>query len=225
MSNRKSRPPTLRHSKSQLPQLAAKLLADGTARDFGTAKRKAAALLGISEQRDLPDNQTLLVALLDYQRLFDSPAVTTRNSRLRAAALEAMTFFAAFSPGLVGAVMRGSTLPHTAVSLHLFADEVEAVSRFLLDKHVAYQISDVRLRVNRREQERYPVFEIWLRDIQFQLVVMPTRCLANPPLSPLDGAPYRRLGAAQLAKLVASANPGAPWDETGVFIDSIAPRT
>ncbi|MBI2802238.1 MAG: hypothetical protein HYX63_18480 [Gammaproteobacteria bacterium] len=224
MSNRKSRPPAFRHPKNQLPQLAAKLLADGTARDFGIAKRKAAALLGISDQRDLPDNQTVLVALVDYQRLFDSPAVTARNSRLRTAALEAMTFFADFCPALVGAVMRGSTLPHSAVSLHLFADEVEAVSRFLLDKRVAYQISDVRLRINRREQEQYPVFEIWLTDIQFQLVVMPTRRLANPPLSPLDGAPYRRLGATQLAKLVASANPGAPWDEASVFIDSTAPR-
>ena len=203
----------MRSQHNELPQLAAKLLVDGSARDFASAKRKAAAALGVTSQRELPDNRTLLSALIGYQQLFDLAAVTARNVQLRTAALNAMAFFRDFNPHLVGAVMVGSTLAHSAVTLHLFADETEQLSRFLLDAKIVFRVSGTALRVRRHTTERFTVYDVWFKDIEFKLVVMPLRSLFNPPLNPVDGAPYRRLGPTQLRTLLASARAGAVCDD------------
>jgi hypothetical protein len=205
-----------RSADAQLVSLAARLLAQGDAVDFRAAKLRAAELLGLRGTSQLPDNRTLLLALVDYQRLFDRAGVAVRNRRLREAALGAMHFFATFEPRLVGPALYGTALAHTPVCLHLFSDEAEALTRFLLDARRPYALAEAEYRVARRATERYPVYAISDGDVDFQLVLMPLARLHHPPLSALDGLPCRRLDTAALAARLAR-------DADGVWLDLLDP--
>jgi hypothetical protein len=195
-------------ARTEIAQLAARLLIDGEAKDFGTAKRKAAESLGAHDQRVLPDNRDVQAAIIDHQRLFEGPEIAARTRRLRAAALEAMRFLADFEPRLVGPVLHGTPFAHSAVTLHLFSDEAERVVRWLLQHRIPYHLDEQTRRAGRRDNESYPVLETAMGEVDFELVVLPRVRLQNPPLSPLDGAPYRRLDAAGLAALLDSPAAG-----------------
>ncbi len=146
-------------------------------------------------------------AIVEHQRLFEADAITARTRALRAAALGAMRFFADFDPRLVGPVLYGTPFEHSAVTLHLFSDEPERVTRMLLQHRIPYRLDAQSRRVGAGLSESYPVLATAMDEIDFELVVMPLVRLQHPPRSPLDGTPYRRLDAAALAALLAS--PGA----------------
>lgn len=202
-----ARPPDDR-TRSEVAQLAARLLIDGEAEDFGTAKRKAAEHLGLHDQRSLPDNLDVQSAIIEHQRLFEGEEIVERTRSLRTAALQAMRFFEAFEPRLVGPVLHGTPFAHSAVTLHLFSDEPESVVRRLLHHRIPYRLEEQTRRASRRDSETYPVLETSMGDVDFELVVLPRVRLQNPPLSPLDGAPYRRLDATSLVELLASPTAG-----------------
>jgi len=208
-------PPAADRRRSEIAQVAARLLMDGEAEDFGSAKRKAADQVGTPDLRTLPDNIEVQAAIIENQRLFEPEETAERTRRLRRAALQAMRFFAEFEPRLVGPVLHGTPFEHSPVTLHLFADELERVIRRLLDARVSYDLTEQTRRTGRRDQETYPVLETSMGEIEFELVVLPHARLVHPPLSPLDGAPYRRLDAQALAQLLDSPQAGEPYDPPG----------
>lgn len=195
-------------ARNEIAQVAARLLIDGEAEDFAAAKHKAAEHLGLHDHRALPDNLDVQAAIVEHQRLFEGEEIAARTRALRGAALQAMRFFADFEPRLVGPVLHGTPFEHSAVTLHLFSDEPEHVIRLLLQHRIPYHLDAQTRRAGRRDSESYPVLETALGEVDFELVVMPRVRLQNPPLSPLDGGPYRRLDAAALAALLASPAAG-----------------
>lgn len=201
-------------ARSEIAQLAARLLVDGEADDFGSAKRKAAEHLGVHDQRALPDNLDVQAAIIEYQRLFEGEETAARTRRLRTAALDAMKFFHEFEPRLVGPVLHGTPFEHSPVTLHLFSDEPEQVIRRLLQHKIPYHLDEQTRRASRRDAETYPVLETAMGEVEFELVVMPRARLQNPPLSPLDGGPYRRMDAAALIALLASPAAGDVYPAT-----------
>jgi len=127
---------------------AARLMSEQGVRDFHVAKLKAAERLGIGADSALPKNSEIEEALREHQRLFDADDQPQRLRRYREAAREALQFFAAFEPRLVGAVLDGSADRHSSVCLQLFADEPEAVIRFLDENGIPHAEHD---RVPRKE--------------------------------------------------------------------------
>ncbi len=203
-------PPATARVRDEIAQIAARLLINGEADDFGSAKRKAAEQVGARDQRNLPDNLDVQAAIIEHQRLFDAEQTAERTRTLRQAALAAMQFFAGFEPRLVGPVMHGTPFAHSPVTLHLFSDELEHVMRKLLNQRIPFHLDEQIRRVGRRDSETYPLLETAMGDVDFELVVLPLVRLQHPPLSPLDGATYRRLDAATLAELLASPRAGEP---------------
>lgn len=188
--------------------LAARLLVEGSVRGFGAAKRKAADAYGVhGAALKLPSNLEVLRSIVEYQRIFEFAVRPARNEQLRRAALDAMHRLRGFSPRLHGAVLLGTTLRTSAVELHLFCDELEQVSRFLLDGRVAFELDEVLLWVRRERREPFPRFHTSTHDTDFELTVLPVRALRQRLLSPLDSRPYRYFTYAELAALLAS-DPG-----------------
>ena len=94
-----------RERRQRLAHEAARLMAEGGIRDYQQAKRKGAERLGIHDDASLPRNVEIEEALRSYQRLFrgdDQPAALDAR---RQAALDALEFFAAYAPRLVGPVL------------------------------------------------------------------------------------------------------------------------
>jgi hypothetical protein len=172
-------------------------------RDFHHAKLKAAERLGILDTQALPRNLEIEQALREHQRLFLADSQPQLLRQRREAAVEAMRFLASFEPRLVGAVLEGTADSHSAVCLHVFSDDAEAVPLYLHDHGVPIETQTRRLRYSRDEQPEYPVLLFAADELPFDLTVLPRDALRQAPLDRADDRPMRRASLAQVEILLA----------------------
>jgi hypothetical protein len=192
----------MRESRQRLAHEAAKLMVESGIRDFHLAKTRAAARLGICDEAALPRNAEVEEALREYQRLFGGHAREQALRVRREAALQAMEFFAAFEPRLVGAVLDGSADEHSSVCLHLFSDEPEALPNFLAERGIPVEEQSRRLRLDRERSEVFPVYLFSADELPFDLTLMPRDALRQAPLDRVDERPMRRASLAALRELM-----------------------
>jgi hypothetical protein len=194
----------LRERRERLAGEAARLMAESGIADYHQAKLKAAERLGIRDDASLPRNSEIEAALRQYQRLFrrDDGAELQRR---REAALEAMRFFHAFEPRLVGPVLEGTADAHSPVMLHLHADDADALWRLFAEHDIPAQQRSRRLRLDRHRDAEFPVWVFSVEGLAFDITVLPHDVLRQAPLSPVDEKPMRRAGPGRLRELLAAA--------------------
>lgn len=185
-----------------IAQTAAKLMAESGIRDFATAKRKAAQCHGVEQSRNLPSNEEIELALIDYQRLFRSDTQPEVLRQLRETALKAMTMLEEFQPCLVGPILNGSADENTPVYLHLFADTAEQVLIFLMERHIPYEQGERNVNLGNGQLRHYPKFSFVAGETPIELTVFPLEGPRQPPLSPVDGKPMKRASRKQVKKLL-----------------------
>lgn len=188
--------------RERLVQEAARIMAVEGVRDFSQAKRKAALHLGAPGTTNLPQNREIQTALHEYQRLFGGEQQAVAVQRLRETALEAMGFFAAFKPRLVGGVLDGSASAESPVDLHCFADTPEDVVLFLLDQGIPFDTEEKRLRFD-DDYDFVPTHRFVAGETAINLSVFSGRGRQQPPRSPVDGRPMARAGRAEVEALLA----------------------
>ena len=184
---------------------AARLMSEGGLRDYRQAKEKAAARLGIFDESSLPKNSEIEDALREHQRLFHAEDQPRALRRLREAAREAMRFFAAHEPRLVGAVLDGTADEHSAVCLHLYTDQPDAVLVQLQERRVAYEEQSRRMRIDRTTLREYPALRFNAGDTPIDLTVLPYDLLRQAPLDRISDKPMQRATAAALDSLLEGA--------------------
>lgn len=183
---------------------AARLISETGLRDYGQARRKAAARCGAGHEAELPRNTEIDTALREHQNLFHGKAQPRVLRGLREAAREAMRFFAAFEPRLVGAVLDGSADAHSAVCLHLHTDRVNAVVAHLYEHAIGFEEIDRKLRYARDRLETFPAFRFAADDTAFDITVLPLDHLRQAPFDRIDDRPMQRASLARLATLLDS---------------------
>jgi hypothetical protein len=188
---------------------AARLIGDQGMRDFEVALRKAAEHLGVRDHGAMPRRAEIEAALQERQRLFQ-PATQPRALALRrAAALEAMDFFARFEPRLVGAVLEGYADELSAVCLHLFCDDADEVLRFLDERGIRYEQEQRRVRYPDRSLAVLPALRFEADGMPFDLTVFASADLRRAPLERGGDRPMRRAGRAAVAALPEPGEPGS----------------
>lgn len=189
---------------------AARIMAEEGVQDFHAAKRKAAGRLNLPETKHLPSNQEIEQALGEHLKLFHAQDLPETLRKLRHMALEAMRFFAAFEPRLVGPVLSGNVTPHSEIHLHITADTPEDIG-FLLQEHsIPYDEADRRLRFGGDRYENLPSYRFLADATPVELTVFSREAVRELPLSPVDGKPMRRLAIKELEQLLAPAAPPTP---------------
>jgi len=195
---------TARIGRAEIANNAARLLVDGGVIDFDSARRKAARELGAEHSRDLPDNLELHRAVIDYLRLFHGERHAARIADLRTAAYKALRLLAPFQPALVGPVLYGTACEFTPISVHLRCDEFEAVTRFLLERRMSYELVDTQLRMaGVSGPQRVSQIALTLYNEPFELTVLPAHN-SRQPLSAIDGRPMQRADLGALEALLDS---------------------
>jgi hypothetical protein len=189
-----------------LAQEAARIMAQQGIHDFLTAKRKAAERLGVAEASALPRNTEIEEALAEYQRLFDPNGHELTLEAQRRAALQAMMWLSQFEPRLVGPVLTGTATEHADIQLHVFADTPEYVALKLLDRGVAHEITERRVRLDAERIKAFPGLRFAVDDLQVDATVFPLDGIRQAPVSPVDGRPMRRADAAEIQDLLRSAS-------------------
>lgn len=192
-----------RERRRRLAHEAARLMAEGGIRDYHQAKLKAANRLGIHDDASLPRNREIEDALREYQRLFLGSERSDALRVRREAALRALEFFAPFDARLVGPVLEGTADANSPIALHLYADDGDAVPRFLEEHRIPADARSRRLRLDRARSDDFPVWVFGAEDLSFDLTVLPQLALRQAPLSGVDEKPMRRASAAQLRQLIA----------------------
>jgi hypothetical protein len=185
-----------------LAQEAARLMAQHGIQDFLTAKRKAAERLGVAATAALPRNTEIEDALAQYQRLFDATGHEQSLQQQRRAALLAMHGLSQFEPRLVGAVLTGTATAHADIQLHLFADRPENVTLQLMDRGIAHEVTERRVRMDAERIKAYPGLRFAVDDRRVDATVFPLDGIRQAPVSPVDGKPMRRADAAELKTLL-----------------------
>jgi hypothetical protein len=194
----------VQRNRLRIAQEAARLMSEHGIRDFHRAKLKAAERLGILDTQALPRNQEIEQALREHQRLFHADSQPQLLRRRREAAAEAMRFLHDFEPRLVGAVLDGTADAHSAICLHVFSDDAEAVGLYLREHGVPFETQTRRLRTSRDAQADYPVLLFAADELPFDLTVLPQDSLRQAPLDRIDERPMRRATLAAVEELLAA---------------------
>ena len=192
-----------REQRHRLAHEAARLMAESGIRDYHQAKLKAAQRLGIHDDASLPRNHEIEAALREYQRLFQGEDQASALRTRRQSALGALEFFAGFEPRLVGPVLEGTADANSPVQLHLYADDPDAVTRYLDEHGVPAEARTRRLRLDRNRSEDVPVWVFSVDGVGYDLTVLPRLALRQAPLSGIDERPMQRASLAQLRQMVA----------------------
>lgn len=185
---------------------AARIMAEEGVRDFQTAKRKAAARLGLPETKHLPGNDEVDAALQEYLRLFHGGRLVQSVRRLRKLAAEAMRFLSKFDPRLVGPVLSGTVTSATEIEIHLTADSPEEIGFWLQEHSIPYEQADRRLRFGGDRQETFPAYRFTADNVPIELCIFDRREAREAPLSPVDGKPMKRANLREVENLMSEAS-------------------
>jgi hypothetical protein len=181
---------------------AARILATEGQHNYHAAKKKAAERIGVSERLALPSNIEVKDALLSYQALYGGRAHHDNLDRLRSAAVQAMQLLDDFQPRLVGSVLDGTANHHSRVALHVFADAIETLVLFLLERGIAYDQQQRQIRWFNGGHRMVQVVVFELQDVEVEMTVFEPLHLRQSPPSPIDGRPQRRAGLAEVEILL-----------------------
>ncbi len=185
----------------RIAQEAARLMSEHGIRDYYTAKQKAAAQLGVADTRNLPRNEEIESARIEYQRLFKASQQAAHLRYLRKTALLAMQLLTRYNPRLVGPVLTGSAGRYDAVTLHLFADTPEEIAFTLMENGIPFRTDEYHLRLNGDERS-FPGYRFISEDTDIELIVFPASGIRHAPISPVDGRPMRRASSRVVEELL-----------------------
>lgn len=181
---------------------AARLMAEEGIKDYFAAKRKAAERLGAAETQNLPKNQEIQDALIEYQQVFGGPEHISQLYRLRRQAVSAMELFERFRPRLVGPVLLGTADSSSGVQLHLFADTPETVLFFLMDHGIPYDSDERRLRFGKDGWAILPMFRFMAGGTEVEITVFGEDGLREAPRSEIHGRPMERASISEVRSLL-----------------------
>ena len=193
----------------EITEVAAKLIAVEGVTDYHSAKRKAAIRLGLTSNRNLPTNQEIEQALINYQNLFQLDSHAAQIEALRLQAIRAMKLLRQFKPLLAGPVANGTATSGSEITLHLYSDQVEKVGLFLSNQGIPNVIIDKYIRINTITNIAFPAYRFYAGDFLIVLVVFSDNDKNLCPLSATDNKAMKRMDVEEVIRSIEKG-----WDST-----------
>jgi hypothetical protein len=195
-------PPRNDRLRQQLAVEAARIIATEGQRSYLLAKEKAAARLGASTRNGLPSNSEVEQALREWQQIYGGNELREVLRDLRQGAVRAMQFLAPFRPRLVGPVLEGTADRYSRICLQLFADDPDAVARFLIEQRIAFEQERRRLRWHDGSYREIDVLVLEAGEHTVEMALMIGRDAVQPLPSPIDGRPQARASLDEVENLI-----------------------
>ncbi|MDH3748183.1 MAG: hypothetical protein OER97_08240 [Gammaproteobacteria bacterium] len=189
-------------ARKMVAQEAARIIVNQGIRDYRAAKMKAAERLGLSTRGSLPRNSEIECAIEEHHKLFGGDSHVNFLRSMRESALAAMELLSLFTPRLVGPVLSGTADENSAVNLHVFADDAEAVALQLNSMDIPYRPYERRLKSRRDHSDTFAGFEFRHAMAAIQATVFPIDGIRQAPLSPIDGRPMERADMTRVKGLI-----------------------
>ncbi len=179
-------------ARTLLAQEAARIIVEQGIQDYWIAKVKAAERLGMQDRGSLPGNSEIEQAVAEHLQLFGRESHLDLLAGLRHTAVTVMDMLSTFAPRLVGPVLSGTAAINSAINLHLFVDNPDAVALKLQEHNVSYRPFDRRLKSRRGQTETFAAFRFMQSEAPVEATVFPVDGVRQAPISPIDGKPMRR---------------------------------
>jgi hypothetical protein len=192
---------------------AARIMATEGQKSYLAAKEKAARRVGASSRTSLPSNSEVERALREWQMLYGGSEHSLILLELRETAASAMRFLADFRPRLVGPVLEGTADEHSRVSLHVFADDPDAVVRFLIERHLPFTQETRRIRWHDGSARDLEIVVLEGGGHAVELIQMIGPEARQAPPSPVDGRPQRRAALPEVEAMIADDSAAVHADE------------
>jgi hypothetical protein len=112
--------------------------------EYGPAKHRAVKQMGLPARTELPGNDEVEDAVLEYIAIFCADTQPLELAALRALALTWMQRLAAFRPYLGGAVWHGTATRLSDIYIQLFCDDSKSAEIALIDHQVDYEPRTVK---------------------------------------------------------------------------------
>lgn len=144
MTSKPSRELVVRQTvlRTQIADMAARLIIEQGVQDYAQAKRKAARKLGVQDSGGLPSNEEVNQAVMARQSLYEPEEQAVLLQALREEAWQVMQIFASFQPVLTGAVASGAVSEHTQIDLDLLVESSKDFEQFLLNRKIEFKVQD-----------------------------------------------------------------------------------
>lgn len=107
--------------------------------EYGPAKRRAVKQMGLPARTELPGNDEVEDAVIEYISIFCADTQPLELAALRELALTWMQRLAAFRPYLGGAVWHGTATRLSDIYIQLFCDDSKSAEIALIDHQVDYE--------------------------------------------------------------------------------------
>jgi hypothetical protein len=186
----------------QIAAEAARIMATEGQRSYLLAKQKAAARLGASTRNGLPSNSEVEQALKEWQQVYGGEALEQTLNQLRQGAINAMRFLAPFRPRLLGPVLEGTADQFSRICLQLFADDPDAVVRFLMEHQIPFDQERRRVRWHDGSYRELDVLVVVAGEQTVEMMLMIGREGLQALPSPIDGRPQQRASLEEVKAMV-----------------------
>jgi predicted nucleotidyltransferase len=188
---------------------AAKLMYERVESEYFTAKRKAAARLGLNyhhHPQELPSNREIRDEIQSLARLYEGEGRLERLADMRLCGLRMMRLLAAFHPRLIGSTITGHVRKGSDIDIHVFSDEVSAIADVLDQYNYRYEVE--RKRIIKHNEERLFTHVHVHDEFTYELTVYARELVNYVFKSSITGKAIERASIPELEALIAGEHPG-----------------
>lgn len=193
-------------------------------KEYFTAKRKAAAQLGVKfrfNPQDLPSNREIRDEIQNLARLYEGESRLDKLADMRLTALKLMRMLESFNPCLIGSTLTGHIRKGSDIDIHVFCNETGAITDVLDTYGYEYEVE--RKRVIKHNNERLFTHIHVAGTYTCELTVY-ARDLVNYTFkSSITGTAIEKASIAELEQLIAREHPGADTSEEAETVKTIDP--
>jgi len=193
--------------------LAARMMYAREEKEYFTAKRKAAAQLGVAYRHrpgDLPSNAEIRDQIEIMARMHEGSSRAENLLAMRLDALRLMRKLARFRPRLIGSVLTGHIRCGSDIDLHVFCDHLPLVTAVLEDEGLPYTVQHKRI-VKFGEERVFTHIHVTDR-FEYELTMYPQDKAHYVFRSSITGGPIERADIQELERLLRAENPDLDLD-------------
>ena len=191
----------------QIAWLAAKLMYDREESEYYRAKMKAARRIykGWVSPKDLPSNAEIRDEIQQLARLIEGDDRKNNLREMRVAALALMKHLEKYRPRIIGSVLTGHIRTGSDIDLHVFSNNVHAITAELEFQNLRYEVTRKLVRKN-NEETTYRHVHVFDR-FEFELTVYPESKLSYVFKSSITGKAIERASIPQFEEFLTREYP------------------
>lgn len=197
-----------------IARIAAQLMYERTESEYFTAKRKAARQCGIDARyhpKDLPSNREIRDQIQILADLHEGEQRFENLKQMRLDGLRMMRRLQAFHPALIGSTFTGHIRKGSDIDIHVFSDQIAAVTMILDDLGFDYEVERKRI-VKHNEERTFTHVHLEGR-FPIELTVYPSDKIGYVFKSSITGKAIEKATLPQLEQFLSAEYPDECFDE------------